>query len=86
MERVDPDKDSIKIGSGFHMKNSIREAAPGDCGAVYGLITALEGKPVDREAFSDIYRANLRNPSVHYFVWDRDGAVAGFVSLHVQKH
>ena len=59
MERVDPDRDSIKTGSSFHMKNSIREAAPGDCGAVYGLITALEGKPVDREAFKMCIRDRL---------------------------
>ncbi len=63
----------------------LREATVIDKEQIYGLIVALEGTDIDAKGFSDIYNANLSNPLVYYYVYERDNMILGFVSIHVQK-
>ena len=65
--------------------DQIREAVIEDRQQVYGLISALEENEINRDEFSDVYISNLSNPSVYYFVYERDHTILGFVSLHMQK-
>jgi PhnO protein len=63
----------------------LREAKNYDKEQVYRLIERLEDKAIDSEKFSDIYDANLSNPFVFYFVYEKENIILGFISIHVQK-
>ncbi len=63
----------------------IREATINDKEAIYRLMEVLEGQKLDRENYSNIYDANLLNPYIFYIVYEKDGHVMGFISVHVQK-
>lgn len=63
----------------------LREATLIDKEQIYGLIAALEEIYIDKKCFSDIYDANLSNPFVFYFVYEKESVILGFVSIHVQK-
>lgn len=63
----------------------IREAALTDKESIYKLITVLEAAEIDAESFSDIYNANLVNPFVFYFIYEKEDKVLGFISVHIQK-
>ncbi len=53
--------------------------------AVYSLMCELEDTEMDRQGFENVYRENLNNRAVHYFVACKGDRVAGFSSLHVQR-
>ena len=63
----------------------ILPAAPEHVQAVYGLMCELEETELDKQGFASIFGENLNNRDVHYFVASREGQVAGFSSLHVQR-
>lgn len=63
----------------------IRKATAADKGQIYQLICDLEDSEINKERFSDIYDANMLNPSVCYFVYEKDQIILGFLSLHMQK-
>ncbi|MDF2542547.1 MAG: family N-acetyltransferase [Herbinix sp.] len=63
---------------------SIREATNNDKDQVYRLLIALEETDIDYKCFSDIYDANLLNPYVFYFVYEKEYAILGFISIHIQ--
>lgn len=63
----------------------LREATLNDKEQIYGLIVALEEIAIDTEYFSDVYNANISNPFVFYFVYEKENTILGFISIHVQK-
>ncbi len=64
---------------------SIREATLNDKEQIYGLLVALEETNIDTKCFSDIFEANLSNPFVFYYVYEKEYVILGFISIHVQK-
>lgn len=65
--------------------DSIRNATLMDKEIVYDLISILEETNPNARQFSEIYEANLQNPSVYYYVYEKDGMTVGFISVHLQK-
>ena len=63
----------------------LREAVHKDKEQVYKLLVALEEKNIDINSFSSIFDANLANPFVFYYVYERENMILGFVSIHMQK-
>lgn len=63
----------------------IREATINDEEIIYKLLVALEEEEFDKKAYSDIYKANLLNPAIFYLVYEEEGRVLGFISVHIQK-
>jgi len=52
---------------------------------VYDLICELQdGKP-DKDNFSQIYKDNISNQDIYYFLAFNEECAVGFASLHVQK-
>ena len=62
----------------------IRRATTSDERSVYDLITSLMGVPFDRAAFHEVFARNLHCDSVLYYVAERDMAIVGFGSLHIE--
>lgn len=64
----------------------LRQANEDDHIQVLELIEELEGPGIDKRAFLKIYRTNLENPLVSYFVYvDADTEeLLGFISIHIQ--
>jgi len=52
---------------------------------VYELICELENDVLDKDDFSRIYRENLNDASIHYFLAVDGQTIIGFASLHIQK-
>lgn len=63
----------------------LRIAVEDDELQVYQLITDLENTTIDRFIFSNIYKANINNPNIYYFVYEKYDNILGFVSVHIQK-
>lgn len=63
----------------------IREATINDKEEIYRLMMVLENGEMIKKDYSDIYDANLLNPNIFYFVYEKDNCVVGFISIHVQK-
>lgn len=63
----------------------LREATFNDKEQIYNLIVALEEINIDTNCFIDIYTANLLNPFVFYFVYEKNNVILGFISVHIQK-
>lgn len=63
----------------------LREATLNDKEQIYGLIKALEEKAIDTHDFSEVYDANLSNPYIFYYVYEKENVILGFISIHVQK-
>jgi len=64
----------------------IRTAETTDLQPVYALMCALEDCALPEAAFAEIYAADLARPAARYLVAELDGAVRGFVSLHMARH
>ena len=62
----------------------IRGAIENDEPIIYGFLCELEGVSLSRSDFNVIFRQNLANALIHYFVAELAGEVIGFVSCHVQ--
>lgn len=52
--------------------------------SVYDLMCELEEEELDKNAFSDIYNANLKKENVYYLVAVEKDKVLGFISVHIQ--
>lgn len=52
---------------------------------VYGFLCDLEETVLDPTRFQAIFRQNLANPMIYYFIAEWTGVVVGFVSCHVQQ-
>lgn len=63
----------------------IRKARITDELPVYKLIAELEGEGIDWTRFAEIYQKHLRHPKVQYWVYEMDGMISGFVSIHMQE-
>lgn len=63
----------------------IRKATVEDKDQIYQLICDLEEFEIDKERFSNIYDANMLNPAIYYFVYEKGEIILGFLSLHMQK-
>lgn len=63
----------------------LRRAVEEDELQVYQLITDLENTIVDSISFSNVYKSNIVNPNVYYFVYEKSNKILGFVSVHIQK-
>lgn len=62
----------------------IRHAKIEDAEQIYKLIEELEGTSLNKPLFLKVYLNNLSNPQVHYYVYDNNKAINGFVSMHIQ--
>lgn len=65
------------------MKN-IRKADINDEIQLHKLIMELEEMDIDKDLFSTIFKTNLSNPNIYYLVYEEDGKILGFISLHLQ--
>lgn len=65
--------------------DQIRKANTEDETQIYQLIMSLEATNLDKIKFSNIYKANLSNPEVQYYVYEKDSKILGFISIHFQK-
>lgn len=63
----------------------LRKATLNDKKQIYGLIVSLEETNIDTKCFSDIYDANILNPFVLYYVYEKENLILGFISIHMQK-
>ena len=52
---------------------------------VYKLLCELENETLDKSKFTQIYRDNMYNSNIHYFLAIDELNVVGFASLHLQK-
>ena len=64
---------------------NIREATLNDKDQIYRLLVVLEETTPDPKCFSDIYESNLSNPTIFYYVYERDYEILGFISIHIQQ-
>lgn len=64
---------------------AIRVAKGEDLETIYTLISLLEDTTLDHSIFEDMYRRNLSNPSIHYFVYEQNRQVVGFISVYIQE-
>jgi len=62
----------------------IRPACQGDADTIYEFLCDLEKTTLDAACFQAVFRQNLTNPMVHYFVAEWIGVVVGFVSCHIE--
>jgi len=53
--------------------------------AVYDLICELQDEKLDKDNFSQIYKDNISNQDIYYFLAFNEESAIGFASLHVQK-
>jgi len=63
----------------------VRKCTEKDVEQVYELISELEETMIDKSCFVEIYNDNLSNSFIHYYVYEMDNKVVGFISLHIQK-
>ncbi len=64
----------------------IRVARSADLAEVYRLLCLLEAKELPEQAFAQVYAHNQAEPLIRYLVAEVEGAVHGFVSLHMDWH
>lgn len=64
---------------------TIRMATLADLEPVYQLICDLEGESLNYSYFTENYRRNLEDSTVHYWVACHGEKVIGFLSMHVQR-
>ena len=62
----------------------IRSAEWTDAPVVYAFLCELEETSLDQTQFRAVFRHNLIDPAVHYWVAEQAGEVVGFVSCHIQ--
>lgn len=63
----------------------VRRAGKEDEAKVYEMICELEETKINQREFSKVYQTNLTNPEIFYFVYEQEGKLIGFLSLHVQR-
>ena len=63
----------------------IRPADLSDLDDVYSLMIELQNVDIDKAKFERVYKINLSNPAVSYYVAEDSGNVVGFISLHIQE-
>lgn len=63
----------------------LRKCTEKDVEQIYELISELEGTIIDKSRFAEIYNDNLSNSFIHYYVYEMNNMVVGFISLHIQK-
>lgn len=63
----------------------LREATLNDKEQIYELVVSLEGTQIDTIRFSDVFNANISNPFIFYYVYEKEDVILGFISIHVQK-
>lgn len=52
---------------------------------IYKLLCELENNQLDKLSFTKVYKDNLDNSNVYYFIAIDNEIVIGFASLHIQK-
>lgn len=62
----------------------IRKANFQDHDQIYAFMCELEACTLDFVVFQDLFRLNLQNQHVSYFVAEEDENLVGFISLHKQ--
>jgi PhnO protein len=67
------------------MKIVIRKAKPVDKDRIFELIDELENHTLNKEEFFSVYRQNIANPDVYYFVAVSGSDIIGFLSLTIQE-
>lgn len=64
---------------------NLRKAVNHDSDQVYALICQLVGLEIDRGTFEETFLTNLSQPSVFYWIIQKENSAIGFVSLHIQN-
>ena len=64
---------------------SIRKALAADEEIIYRLINELEQTVFDRDLFSGVFRNNLSDTNIYYFVFEEHKIIKGLISLHIQN-
>lgn len=62
----------------------IRRATVGDEHTLYLMICGLENTEMDRDAFNFVFRRNVGNKYIAYFIAEIEGVAAGMASCHIQ--
>lgn len=63
----------------------IEEAKKEDVEAVYRLICNLEEEVFDKIKFIEIYKQNIENPDIQYYIYRKDNHCVGFISLYSKQ-
>lgn len=66
------------------MSVKVRNAILSDFVSIYQFINELEGTVFNKEIQENIYKTNLANPDVVYFIAEQNKAAIGFISCHFQ--
>ena len=66
------------------MSIKIRKAEIKDFDFVYDFICNLEETQFDKNSFRSIYRKNLSDKNIFYFVAETKSSVIGFISIYIQ--
>lgn len=62
----------------------IRSAGEADEALLYGMLCDLENEVLDPDSFGSIYRANLQNERIGYFIAEVEGQAIGMAGCYVQ--
>jgi len=65
------------------MNPKIRKADARDISDVYDLICLLENSIFHRQKFDEVFRTNISNDNIAYYVAELDGKVIGFGSIYL---
>lgn len=71
---------TIKEGTNLKITNATQDHLD----KVYDLMCELEEDELDKNAFRDIYYANLEKENIYYLIAVENGKVIGFISVHIQ--
>lgn len=63
----------------------IRPADLNDLEDVYSLMIELQKVDIDKAQFERVYKLNLSNPEICYFLAVYGGDIVGFISVHIQE-
>lgn len=63
----------------------IREAGQKDIVVIYHLICILEEQRLDKNAFAEVYMELLKDKKHHFFIFEEDGTIYGFLHMREEK-
>lgn len=67
------------------MNISIRKANRQDADAIYALVCELENIKFPKVTFVDLFRVNVKDEQIGYFVAQADERIVGFGSIYLNK-
>lgn len=66
-------------------KSIIRKAEAKDAEEIYKIICKMEGEKPAIEQFNKIYFENLKRSNTYYYIAEKNGILAGFISMDIRN-